>query len=518
MNATATKVSPPCEDDANKDHASSSTPHALPAYTKLKIALLSAKQKRALAKLLARQAAANNAMNISRDEEEPRPTEPHATQIADEQALNSTLLVEQETTTQSATITYSARRRGNAANWLVAISAVAATIIIAALLLRHKTHATVNADATNADALSQLPTGASVLSPEQRAAIEVEVVQQHPVHEDVSAPGKVAFNGNRVSPVFSQFSGRLTQLSAEVGANVRAGQVIGMIDTPDIVAVQSDYQQSLAAERSARTTLELATRTRQRAARLVAAEAIPARELQQAEADEAHTRDDLQRAQTAAAAAHGRLQSAGVSEAEIAQLASGARAINRLVPLTAPISGVVTERKAGLGQVVQPAAGDPLLMIADLSTVWINIDVYEDQLASIRSGAPVQIKTPAYPDQTFAARVDQIGSVLDPDKHTVPVRCVIANRNNQLKPGMFATAILPSAASHEALTVPATAIITEADKRSVFIEEAPGRYAKREVVTSNEVNGAVIVRSGLSKGEHVVVRGSLLLSAQGQAE
>jgi len=514
MNATATKETPTREDTLNKDDSSPNGERTLSSYTKLKIALLSAKQRLALAKALTRQATANTATNISPEEKERgRNIESPMTKIGDEQSFNYALPIEQITTTHSATLVQSTRHRGNAAGWIVGICAIVATIIIATLMLRHKAHAAVDADAANADASSRSTT-ANVLSAEQRAAIEVEVVQKRSVQEDVSAAGKVAFNGNRVSSVFSQFNGRLTQLNAEVGMNVRAGQVIGMIDTPDIVATQSDYQQSLAAERSARTTLDLATRTHERAARLAAAEAIPARESQQAEADELRARDDLQRAQTAAVAARGRLQSAGVSEAEIAQLASGARAINRLVPLTAPISGVVIERKAGLGQVVQPAAGDPLLMIADLSTVWINMDVYEDQLASIRSGAPVQIKTPAYPNQIFVARVDQIGSVLDPDKHTVPVRCVVVNRNNQLKPGMFATAILPSAASHEALTVPATALITEGDKRAVFIEETPGRYAKREVVTGDEVNGAVIVRSGLSDGEHVVVRGSLLLSAQ----
>jgi cobalt-zinc-cadmium efflux system membrane fusion protein len=366
---------------------------------------------------------------------------------------------------------------------------------------------------------SQSETGSSfaTLSPEQRAAIAVEVAQTHTLQGDMTAPGKIAFNGNRVTPVFSQFSGRVVRLTAEIGMTVRSGQTIGMIDTPDIVGIQSDYLQALTTERSARTTLDLATRTRERAARLAEAEAIPKRDLQQAQADESRAADDLQRAQSAIAATRGRLRSSGMSEGEINRLAASSRSVNRIVPLIAPISGTITERKAGLGQVVQPGSGDPLIMIADLSSVWVNADVYEDQLAYIKQGISVKIRTPAYPNETFDAHVDQIGSTLDPDKHTVAVRCVVANAHGRLKPGMFATIVLRAAATETAITVPSSAVVAEGDRRSVFVEESPGKYIKHAVDTGAEIDGAVVIRTGLKGGERVVVRGSLLISS-GQTE
>ena len=360
-------------------------------------------------------------------------------------------------------------------------------------------------------------TSAISLSPEQRAAVAVEVVQKHFVQTDVTVPGKIAFNGSEVTPVLSQFSGRIVKLDAVVESTVRVGQVIGTIDTPDIVGFQSDYQQALTAERSARTSLDLAKRTRERDERLAAAEAIPQRDLQQAQADESRASDDLKRAESAGAAARGRLQSAGMKEGDIERLASGARAVNRLMPITAPIAGTIIERKAGLGQVVQPGSGDPLFMIADLSTVWINADVYEDQLAHIHHGESMKVTTPAYSNETFTARVDQIGSTIDPDKHTVAVRCVVANPGRRLKPGMFASVILSASATQEVLTVPSSAVVAEGDQRSVFIEESAGKYLKRTVETGNEINSATIIRSGLKEGERVVVRGSLLLSS-GQTE
>jgi len=343
--------------------------------------------------------------------------------------------------------------------------------------------------------------------------VSVEVTQRRTLSTAVTAPGKVAFNSNKVTPVFSQFSGRIVNLAAEVGTSVRVGQVIGTIDTPDIVSMQADYLQGLTAVRSAQTTLDLAKRTRERTNRLADAEAVPQRDLQQAMADESRAGDDLQRAQAAAAAARGRLQSAGMREAAIARLGSESRAVNRLVPLVAPISGTITERKAGVGQVVQAGNGDPLFMIADLSTVWVNADVYEDQLAHIQPGGPVKITAPAYPREDFAARVDQIGSTLDPDKHTVAVRCVVPNLNQRLKPGMFATVILGSDVPQNVIAVPASAVVVKGDERAIFIEEGPGNYVERTVETGSEVGGSVIIRSGLREGEHVVVNGGLLLSA-----
>ena len=166
---------------------------------------------------------------------------------------------------------------------------------------------------------------------------------------------------------------------------------------------------------------------------------------------------------------------------------------------------------------VQPGSGDPLFMIADLSSVWVNADLYEDQLAYIKHGAAVKIKTPAYPNETFDARVDQIGSTLDPDKHTVSVRCVVGNAQGRLKPGMFATVVLRAAATETTITVPLSAIVVEGDRRSVFIEESPGKYIKRAVATGTEIDGAVVIRTGLKEGERVVVRGGLLIS-EGQTE
>jgi len=401
-------------------------------------------------------------------------------------------------------------RKGRPLVWAALISVTVLVAIGLAVLLVKRT---IPATKTESPPAVSETSSVVMLSPEQQAALAVEVVQKHSERTDVTVPGKIAFNGEKVTSVLSQFSGRIVRLDATVELTVKAGQVIGTIDTPDIVGIQSDYQQSLTAERSARTTLDLATRTRERNERLANAEAIPQRDLQQSQADESRAADDLKRAESAMAAARGRLQSAGLKEVEIERLGSGTTTVNRLMPILAPISGTIIERKAGVGQVVQAGAGDPLFMIADLSTVWINADVYEDQLARIHQGESMKVTTPAYPNESFTARVDQIGSTIDPDKHTVAVRCVVGNPAHRLKPGMFANVVLSAAATIEVLTVPSSAIVAEGDQRSVFVEQSPGKYIKRAVEIGDEINGATIVRSGLKEGDRVVVRGGLLISA-----
>ena len=370
-------------------------------------------------------------------------------------------------------------------------------------------------DSTPSNSDIQKSASAIQLSPDQTLNISVEIVQRHSVAGEVKSPGKVAFNGNQISPVLTQFSGRLVKLLAEVGQNVHAGQILGSVETPDIVQPQADYQQSLANERTAQTSLENLIRTRERAERLVKVEAIPLRELQQAQVDEKHAREDLERSRQAITAARSRLESLHFSDAAIKALESGSKVLNREVALVAPISGTIIERKAGIGQIVQPG-GDPLFQIANLSTVWVNAEIYEEQLSRLRIGLPATVETPAYPNERFSARIDQIGSVVDADKRTVAVRCVLPNAAGKLKPGMFVNVTLGGVSSQDAITVPATAVATEGDKRVVYVESEAGHYEKREVVLGDEQGDSVVVKSGLKEGEKVVVKGGLLVAAEGE--
>lgn len=353
-----------------------------------------------------------------------------------------------------------------------------------------------------------------VLLPEQRAGVTTDPVAERDLPVRSAVPGRIVFNANRVTPLFTPFAGRVVRLDADVGTAVREGQVLAAVDSPDVIALQADYQQALTASRIARTSLSQAVRTRERAARLADAEAIPLRELQEAQLAEAHANEEVVRAESAAHAAQGKLQTAAFGDDDIQEIASGrTTATTRLVALRAPVGGTIVERHLGIGQFVQPG-GEPLLTVADLSSVWVDADVYEDQLASIRPGAEVSIQTPAYPDETFTARVDRIAATIDTDTRTVTVRCVVANADRRLKPGMFATVLLRSGTITRALTVPASAVVATGNRRAVFVELSPGTYQERTVDVAREVDGVVVIKSGLRTGEQVVTQGGVLLARQ----
>ena len=395
--------------------------------------------------------------------------------------------------------------------WIVAaaVMTVVATIMLFARSTRNGHHAAGN-PSERPSQLSEIVT----LAPEQRSSVISASVTQGDVPVHASVPGRIDFNANRVTPVFAQFSGRVVQLDVEVGSSVSEGQTLGMLDSSDVVGIQADYQEALAAVRAARTSHDHAVRTRDRAKRLADVEAIPVRELQEAQVSESRAAEDLRQAATKIAAARGRLQIAGFADEDIDRLERrGALSITRLVPLKAPVAGTITERHVGLGQVVQ-VGGDALLKIADLSTVWVTADVYEDQVAAIRPGAEVTIQTPAYPNETFTARVDRIAATLDPDKRTLAVRCIMPNGDGRLKPGMFAAVALHSGTIQRALLVPASAIVATGDRRNVFVEKQPDRYQSRDVEIGDEIAGWVVVRSGLREGERVVTQGSVLLARQ----
>jgi cobalt-zinc-cadmium efflux system membrane fusion protein len=354
---------------------------------------------------------------------------------------------------------------------------------------------------------------AAPITPDQRGSIISAAVAHGDVPVHASIPGRIEFNANRVTPVFTPFSGRVVSLPVEVGTSVHEGDTLAMLDSSDVVGMQADYQEAVAGVRAARTSHDQAARTRDRATRLADVEAIPIRELQDAQASETRAAEDLRQAEAKLAAARGRLLIAGFSDGDISRLETGAPTITRLVPLKAAVSGTIVERHVGLGQVIQPG-GDALLKIADLSTVWVTADVYEDQVAGVHPGAQVTIHTPAYSNETFTARVDRIAATLDPDKRTLAVRCVMPNADGRLKPGMFATVALQSGTIQRALLVPSSAVVASGNRREVFVEQQRGRYQQRDVEIGDAISGWVIVKSGLHDGERVVTQGGVLLARQ----
>jgi len=211
------------------------------------------------------------------------------------------------------------------------------------------------------------------------------------------------------------------------------------------------------------------------------------------------------------AAARERLRSWDIAEADIAKLEKTG-AVRRTLPLYAPARGVVTERMATVGMRVMP--GEPLLTIADLSSVWILVDVYEQDLPAVEVGAQAAIEVTAEPGRVRTGRIEFVYPTLNEDTRTVQVRVLVDNADGQLRPGMFATVEIESRGTEPVLSVPSLALLDSGERQLVFIDNGGGRFAARDVTTGRRSGDRIEVLAGLTAGEAVVTRANFLLDAE----
>ena len=349
-----------------------------------------------------------------------------------------------------------------------------------------------------------------VLDEQQQKQISTAVVKNALVTVDRKATGKLSFNEDRLTPVFTPYSGRVSELLANKGDTVRAGQPLVIMDSPDYIAAQNDLASARSELAKARIGLTSAEATAERARGLHDQEAIATKDLQQAEADLARAQDEVRRTEATVAAVENRVSTFGKDPQEIAGL--GDR-VDRRVLLRAPIDGMIVDRKIGPGQYVKPDFPDPLFLISDLTTLWVLVDVYESDLAAIRPNLPAEINVAAYPGRAFPARISFISPTVDPATRTVRVRCTVPNSEGLLKPEMFATIKIGALGKQVAPVVPADAVVVDGEDSIVFLAEGSGRFLSHRIQVGQEVeNRELIVDAGLHGGEAIAVRGSLLLN------
>lgn len=282
----------------------------------------------------------------------------------------------------------------------------------------------------------------------------------------IDTVGTVRADDNRVMMLQTRVNGWLEALHIHaVNDPVRKGQLVAEVYSPDLYAAQEEYL--------------LAMR---------------------------HPDDPAWRG-----AARQKLAFMGLSEGQIAQLDKTGKA-QRRVPYYAPAGGIVSNIAVHPGAAVN--AGMPLMEITDLGRVWIVADVVEDQLAWIGPGKTAEIAFNALPGETFEGQVEYVYPKLDPATRTVPVRVVLANPGQRLKPGMYANVTLYGGKGEEGVVVPSEAVIRTGKRSLVLVAEAEGRFRPAEVETGMESEGKTLVLSGLAGGEKVVVSGQFLIESE----
>jgi cobalt-zinc-cadmium efflux system membrane fusion protein len=318
------------------------------------------------------------------------------------------------------------------------------------------------------------------------------------VATSVLTTGRVTFDDQRVSHVFSPVTGRVVKIDAQLGAHVKKGDSLAMIDSPDVGVASADLDK-------ARADLLAADREYRRQQELLEYQAAAQKDLEAAEGNYLKAKAETERAQQKA-----RLLRAGSIDR-----------VSQNYVLRALIDGEVVGRNINPGAEVQGqysgGTNAELFTIGELDSVWVIADIYEMDLAKVRSGQKVVVKVVSYPDRTFEGVVDWISGTLDPSTRTAKARCTIANPDHLLKPEMYASTSI-QVDGRKALAVPKRAVLRLADQTVVFVQlgknsDGRERFERRPIVVSDEENGEMVpVVRGLEAGENVVVDGALLLS------
>src|SRR6266446_4641143 len=271
---------------------------------------------------------------------------------------------------------------------------------------------------------------------DQMHQLEIVKVGTYAFRAQTSAIGLIGYNEDASTIVLTPFSGRVTRLIAKPGDQVKRGDPLLEIDSPEQLVPQNDFIAAQAAKRKADSQHNLAKIVETRVRDLHEGKAAPSKDLQQAEAQLASAENDLRSADTALEAARARLRILGRTDPEISQLEQTGT-LNRVTTITAPIGGTIVSRKVGPGQHVKADSGDALYTIADLSTMWLKAQIFEQDIAQVRIGQEIEVRVSAAPNRIFKARISTIGAASDLTTRRVVVRSEIGNPDGALKSEMF---------------------------------------------------------------------------------
>jgi RND family efflux transporter MFP subunit len=322
------------------------------------------------------------------------------------------------------------------------------------------------------------------ISPQRLQSIGVKTgeVERKLVEDEIRATGNVAVDETRLADVQVRFSGYIQKVFADATYQyVRKGQPLFTIYSPDLVATEREY---LVAKQNQDQ---------------VAQSTVPG---------------VVSSAASLLDAAAERLKQWGVPQQEIARLESTGQ-VQQELEVDSPVSGYITERSAFPSVAVQP--GMRLYAIADLSTVWVQAQVFQNDLERIKVGAAATLTVNTYPGRTSTGRVDFIYPQVDTDTRTAKVRVVFSNPGLQLKPGMFVNVSLKVQMGKQ-LIIPATGVLQSGAREIAFVERSDGYIEPREVQLGSRVGDDFIVLKGLKAGEQIVTSANFLIDSESQLQ
>jgi membrane fusion protein, heavy metal efflux system len=336
---------------------------------------------------------------------------------------------------------------------------------------------------------------------EQLAHIQIVPVKKTPLTRRLRLTGNVAFNAFKTTPVFSAIGGPVHEILVAPGETVHAGQALLTVNSPDYSVARSAYIK-------ARDSFALADKLFNRAQDLYAHGAIAEADLQLAESNRTQAQADVQSTEDA-------LRALGLRDPE-AVIKSPSKTTLQ-IPVPAPVAGEVVERLVGPGQLLL-AGSTQAFTISDMSTVWVLVNVYQSDLASVRVGDAVAITTDSYPE-VFHGTISYVAPALDPNTRTLQARIVTSNPGKKLKRDMYVTAMVQAGVVRDALTIPDSAVLRDTENQPfAYVQSGTNQFARRILKVGDSQGGQTQILDGLKEGERVVGDGSLFLQFKNSLE
>jgi multidrug efflux pump subunit AcrA (membrane-fusion protein) len=350
---------------------------------------------------------------------------------------------------------------------------------------------------------------------QKEARIVVRQAGTEPVAEALRATGRIGLNENRTWRVGALTDGRVVRVDVNPGDAVKEGQVLAYMHGHDVHEGRAEHRN--AREEVSRLTAAetYSRRLRDRAKRLYDLKAGSLEQLEHAESELRNTQAALARAKVELDRTRTHLEDfLGVSADEPADHPEGAHIadVHDLIPVRAPATGTLLDRKVTAGTVVQTSS--EMFVVTDLSTLWMLAAVNEEGLSRLRVGLPARVRVQAHPDREFHGRVTRLGTDLDPATRTIQARIELPNPGGLLKPEMYADAELPVAGSRAVIFIPETAIQELKGHTAVFLQKNATLFEAQPVETGRSSAGRVEITSGIRPGDRIVVQGAFLLKSQ----
>jgi membrane fusion protein, heavy metal efflux system len=332
------------------------------------------------------------------------------------------------------------------------------------------------------------------ITPALEKRIRVQPAGLEEVARTFRAAGRVQADEFHLARISSPVTGRVADIQALEGEYVKHGQALATLNSTELSNTELTFLEACSRR-------ELAEKAVARAEHLLKADVIGSAELQRRQAE-------LQEKVEEVSAATAQLKVLGISEKAMAQL-QATHSVDSVSHIVASVPGTVLERKATVGQVVQPA--ETVFVIADLSNVWIVADVPEQSAGHLRSGKEIRAEVLAFPGKILEGRLSYVSPIVNPETRTVRIRMNLPNPDLRYKPDMLANVSLRDVPDQQ-LAIPAASIIREDNKDYVFVRSATSEFKLREVTLGEDFENQRVITSGLTPGEHIVVSGAFHLN------